>query len=116
MWSWLCSVAICIAMITDLGAAQGNRQQSSVLNLPFGPVKRIASWLSTPRLSDLQRVTHISMSSAGRAEYVIVRLHGHTDTAPVVCFNLRYRVSRTGAVRKLSQQVFPVTAKFCGGE
>ena len=42
------------------------------------------------------------------AQNVIVRLHGHTDQPPVVCFDLRYRVSRTGAVAKLSQREFPI--------
>ena len=48
------------------------------------------------------------------AQNVIVRLHGHTDQPPVVCFDLRYRVSRTGAVAKLSQRVFPINNRtFC---
>jgi hypothetical protein len=48
------------------------------------------------------------------AQNVIVRLHGHTDQPPVVCFDLRYRVSRTGGVAKLSQRVFPINNRiFC---
>ena len=38
------------------------------------------------------------------AQQVIVRFHGHTDQAPVVYFEFRYRVSRAGAVVKLSQR------------
>ncbi len=44
---------------------------------------------------------------------VLVRLYGHTDYAPVVCFDLGYRVSRAGVVRKLSEHVAPVTDRFC---
>ena len=48
------------------------------------------------------------------AQNVIVRLHGHTDQPPVVCFDLSYRVGRTGAVAKLSQRVFPIDRRtFC---
>jgi hypothetical protein len=47
-------------------------------------------------------------------EQVMVRLHGHTDEPPpVVCFDSRYRVTRAGAVAKLSQRVFPVN-NSCG--
>ena len=45
---------------------------------------------------------------------VIVRLHGHTDQPPpVVCFDLRYRVTLAGAVAKLSQRVFSASNR-CG--
>jgi hypothetical protein len=45
---------------------------------------------------------------------VIVRLHGHTDKPPpIVCFDSRYRVTRAGAVAKLSQRVSPVNNR-CG--
>jgi hypothetical protein len=37
--------------------------------------------------------------------HVFVRFHGHTDKAPVQCFEFRYRVSRTGVVEKLSERV-----------
>jgi hypothetical protein len=47
------------------------------------------------------------------SQQVIVHLHGHTDQPPVVCFNFRYRVSRLGAVEKLSKRVFPVNKRFC---
>jgi hypothetical protein len=48
------------------------------------------------------------------AQHVIVHVHGHTDEPPVVCFDFRYRVSRAGAVVKLSQRVFPINEKtFC---
>ncbi len=39
---------------------------------------------------------------------VIVQFHGHTDEAPVRCFEFRYRVSRTGVVEKLSERVHPL--------
>jgi hypothetical protein len=40
---------------------------------------------------------------------LIVRFRGHTDNPPVVCFTSEYRVSRSGAVKKLSGNVFPVS-------
>ena len=45
------------------------------------------------------------------AQQVIVHFHGHTDQAPVAGFDLRYRVSRAGAVVKLSERVFRVGQK-----
>ena len=46
---------------------------------------------------------------------VEVRLHGHTDQLPVLCFSSHYRVNRAGAVEKLSENVFPISpAKLCG--
>jgi hypothetical protein len=39
---------------------------------------------------------------------VAVRFFGHTDEPPVTHFDFRYRVSRTGAVKKLSQHTAPV--------
>jgi hypothetical protein len=42
---------------------------------------------------------------------VIVHFHGHTDQSPVECFDFRYRVSRAGAVEKLSRQAFRVDEK-----
>jgi hypothetical protein len=48
------------------------------------------------------------------AQQVIVHFHGHTDQPPVVCFDFQYRVSRSGAVVKLSQRVFPINNQtFC---
>jgi hypothetical protein len=44
-------------------------------------------------------------------EQVAVRFHGHTDQQPVVCFDFRYRVSRSGAVEKRSQRVVPLDDK-----
>jgi hypothetical protein len=44
---------------------------------------------------------------------LIVRLFGHTDHEPVMCFDLRYRVSRDGIVERLSRRVWPVAAKGC---
>jgi hypothetical protein len=44
---------------------------------------------------------------------VMVELHGHTDEAPVDCFDVRYRVSRSGGVAKISQRVSAVTARGC---
>jgi len=45
------------------------------------------------------------------AAQVVVRLHGHTDRDPVVCFDFRYRVSRSGAVEKRSQRAVPMDGK-----
>ena len=39
---------------------------------------------------------------------VVVRFFGHTDQPPVRNFEFRYRVSRAGAVKKLSERVTPV--------
>ena len=36
---------------------------------------------------------------------VFVRFQGHTDEAPVQCFEFQYRVSRSGVVEKLSESV-----------
>lgn len=47
------------------------------------------------------------------ARHVEVSLWGHTDQPPVRCFDLRYRVSRDGAVQKLSQHVAAITSKGC---
>lgn len=43
-----------------------------------------------------------------------VRLHGHTDEPPVMCFDYRYEVTRTGQVDKLSRYVAPDTNRGCG--
>jgi hypothetical protein len=48
-------------------------------------------------------------------ESVMVHFYGHTDDAPVVCFDLRYQVSRSGAVSKLSQRVLPIGTHACPG-
>ncbi len=40
---------------------------------------------------------------------VYVRFSGHTDEPPVTSFDFRYRVSRTGVVKKLSQRFAPIT-------
>jgi hypothetical protein len=44
---------------------------------------------------------------------VIVDFHGHTDEPPVVCFDLRYRVNRTGPVVKLSGTTAPASSAGC---
>jgi hypothetical protein len=49
------------------------------------------------------------------SQYLLIHLYGHTDQAPVDCFDLHYRVNRNGAVQKQSQQVRPVAAKSCQG-
>src|ERR1051326_185640 len=47
--------------------------------------------------------------------HVIVRFNGHTDEAPVQCFELQYRVSRTGVVEKLSERGHPIDKNLpCG--
>jgi hypothetical protein len=57
--------------------------------------------------------TYFKVEQWDGSQAVMVKLFGHTDIAPVVCFELRYRVDREGAVRKLSERVSPVTAKGC---
>jgi hypothetical protein len=47
------------------------------------------------------------------SQTVLVRFHGHTDEAPVVCFDLRYDVGRNGSVKKLAEHIAPVTDKGC---
>jgi hypothetical protein len=47
------------------------------------------------------------------SQNVAVRFHGHTDEPPVVCFDLRYNVSRTGSVKKLAQHTAAVTPAGC---
>ena len=46
---------------------------------------------------------------------VIVHFYGHTDTPPVVCFDLRYRVKLSGITTKLEQRIFPPGSKLCTG-
>lgn len=46
-------------------------------------------------------------------EAMAVSFFGHTDDAPVQCFTFRYRVTKRGAVTKLSQRVAPATATGC---
>lgn len=43
----------------------------------------------------------------------LVHLHGHTDEAPVLCFNFRYQVSRARRVKRLSRRISRVTARGC---
>ncbi|MDQ6678947.1 MAG: hypothetical protein M3Z09_16815 [Acidobacteriota bacterium] len=43
----------------------------------------------------------------------LIHLYGHTDKPPVECFDLRFHVSRDGAVQKRSERVWPVTKSFC---
>lgn len=49
------------------------------------------------------------------AQDVSAKFFGHTDEPPVTCFVFDYRISLTGVVKKLSQQVAPITAKLCEG-
>ena len=46
-------------------------------------------------------------------QHVLINFNGHTDQFPVQCFTMRYRVSRSGTVRKLLQRIRPVTAHGC---
>jgi hypothetical protein len=41
------------------------------------------------------------------SQYVIVNFHGHTDEAPVRCFDLQYRLNRDGDVEKLPPHASP---------
>jgi hypothetical protein len=45
--------------------------------------------------------------------HVFVRFQGHTDEAPVRCFEFQYRVSRTGVVEKFSGRVRPIDPNLC---
>ena len=45
--------------------------------------------------------------------HAFVRFQGHTDEAPVRCFEFQYRVSRTGVVEKLSGRVHPIDPHLC---
>jgi hypothetical protein len=45
--------------------------------------------------------------------HVFIRFHGHTDEAPVQCFDFQYRVSRSGVVEKLSARVYAVDQNGC---
>ncbi len=51
------------------------------------------------------------------ANHIAMQLHGHTDSpqngTSVQCFDFRYRVSKDGAVQKLSRLVAPVASKAC---
>jgi predicted oxidoreductase len=38
---------------------------------------------------------------------LLIDFTGHTDVAPVACFDVRYRVTRAGAVSRLSRSVQP---------
>ena len=45
---------------------------------------------------------------------VVVDLTGHTDSAPVKCFDLKYRVNIDGSVQRLSRRIGGVHEKYCG--
>ncbi len=47
------------------------------------------------------------------SKQVLVHLHGHTDEAPVRCFDFRYRLSRAGKLVKHSQSFSRATARGC---
>lgn len=53
--------------------------------------------------------TYVAIEHWDGTEEVAVKFSGHTDEPPVMNFDFRYRVSRRGAVKKLSQHVAPVT-------
>jgi len=57
--------------------------------------------------------TYIGVEQWKDSHTVLVRLHGHTDKPPVVCFDLRYEVDRNGSVKKLAEHIAPVTDKGC---
>jgi hypothetical protein len=52
--------------------------------------------------------TYVAIERWDGTEEVAVRFSGHTDEPPVMNFDFRYRVSRAGVVKKLSQQIAPV--------
>jgi hypothetical protein len=64
------------------------------------------------RLEDAHRYFEVKRWADNRS--VVVEFHGHTDSPPpTVCFQLWYRVTVSGAVKKISQRVFPVTDPGC---
>lgn len=44
---------------------------------------------------------------------LLIRFVGHTDESPFTCFRIRYLVSRTGEVKRLSQRTGPPDAAWC---
>jgi hypothetical protein len=48
--------------------------------------------------------TYFAIEGWEGAPDVAVRFSGHTDEPPVISFDFRYRVSRAGAVKKLSEK------------
>ena len=55
-------------------------------------------------LDDGHRYYNVESASA---QTLLIDLRGHTDLAPVTCFEIRYRVTRAGAVSRLSRRVAP---------
>lgn len=53
--------------------------------------------------------TYFAIEGWEGLQAVAVRFSGHTDQPPVLSFDFRYRISRTGAVKRLSRHVAPVT-------
>ena len=57
---------------------------------------------------------YFHMDSWQDMKQTIVVFHGHTDEPPALCFEFRYRVSRSGSVSKVSQQTSKDTSSpFC---
>ena len=74
---------------------------------------RTAPFVPGPNTSSHSYVHGIRWLNAHEVE---VRFYGHTDAAPVRCFEFRYRISRDGGVAKRSERVAPVTDSGCPWE
>ncbi len=68
-----------------------------------------------PRARRLLRNAHayFVVERWDRAQNALIHLSGHTDDSPVACFDLRYRFSPSGTIRKLSEHVGTALAQFC---
>jgi hypothetical protein len=47
------------------------------------------------------------------AQHLQIDLTGHTDSPPVDCFDLRYRVGRDGTIERLSRKIAPINSNAC---
>jgi hypothetical protein len=61
------------------------------------------------------RASHVYVDAIAwqDSRHVLVDFDGHTDRAPVRCFEFRYRVSVNGAVTGLWRRFPPLTSKSC---
>lgn len=60
-----------------------------------------------PSASALDRGHRYYKVASADSHSLLIDFTGHTDDAPVNCFDLRYRVTRAGAVSRLSRRVGP---------
>ena len=61
------------------------------------------------------RPSHLYVVAIGWRDgrHLLVDFAGHTDSAPVRCFDFRYRVSLSGAVANVWRRFPPVTSMSC---